>query len=104
MPEVHYFPLIAAAVLSDFPSYSNTGSAGLSLQVPLWLQLQHTAAAVAQIRAGVSGSVAFAAVESSLRPGVQALGFQTLRWLGRAEALRRQLAKRTPPPGADALL
>ena len=104
MPEVHYFPLIAAAVLSDFPSSSNTGSAGSSLQVPLWLQLQHTATAVAQIRAGVSGSVAFAAVESSLRPGVQALGFQTLRWLGRAEALRRQLAQRTPPPGADALL
>lgn len=74
------------------------------MQVPLWLQLQHTAAAIAQIRAGVSGSVAFAAVESSLRPGVQALGFQTLRWLGRAEALRRQLAQRTPPPGADALL
>ena len=37
-------------------------------------------------------------------PGVQALGFQVLRWLGRAEALRRQLAKRTPPPAADALL
>lgn len=74
------------------------------MQVPLWLQLQHTAAAIAQIRSGVSGSVAFAAVDSSLRPGVQALGFQTLRWLGRAEALRRQLAQRTPPPGADALL
>ncbi len=70
----------------------------------MWLQLQHTAIAIAQIRAGVSGSVAFAAVDASLRPGVQALGFQTLRWLGRAEALRRQLAKRTPPPGADALL
>lgn len=39
-----------------------------------------------------------------MRPGVQALGFQVLRWLGRAEALRRQLAKRTPPPAADALL
>ena len=35
---------------------------------------------------------------------MQALGFQVLRWLGRAEALRRQLAKRTPPPAADALL
>ena len=72
--------------------------------MPLWLQLQHTAAAIAQIRAGSSGSVAFAAVEPALRPGVQALGFQTLRWLGRAEALRRHLAQRTPPPGADALL
>jgi 16S rRNA (cytosine967-C5)-methyltransferase len=66
--------------------------------------LQLTAAALASIRGGVSGSVAFEAVEPALRPGVQALGFQVLRWLGRAEALRRQLAKRTPPPAADALL
>ncbi|MEJ8859525.1 16S rRNA (cytosine(967)-C(5))-methyltransferase RsmB [Variovorax robiniae] len=71
---------------------------------PLWRQLQLTAQALAAIRAGTSGSAAFEAVEPALRPGVQALGFQALRWLGRAEALRRQLAKRTPPPGADALL
>ncbi|MDM0012212.1 16S rRNA (cytosine(967)-C(5))-methyltransferase RsmB [Variovorax sp. J22P168] len=71
---------------------------------PLWRQLQLTAGALAAIRSGVSGSVAFDAVEPVLRPGVQALGFQVLRWLGRAEALRRQLAKRTPPPAADALL
>ncbi|MDM0019653.1 16S rRNA (cytosine(967)-C(5))-methyltransferase RsmB [Variovorax saccharolyticus] len=71
---------------------------------PLWRQLQLTASALASIRGGVSGSVAFEAVEPGLRPGVQALGFQVLRWLGRAEALRRQLAKRTPPPAADALL
>jgi len=71
---------------------------------PLWRQLQLAAVALAAIRSGVSGSVAFEAVEPSLRPGVQALGFQVLRWLGRAEALRRQLAKRTPPPAADALL
>jgi 16S rRNA (cytosine967-C5)-methyltransferase len=66
--------------------------------------LQLTASALASIRSGVSGTVAFEAVEPALRPGVQALGFQVLRWLGRAEALRRQLAKRTPPPAADALL
>lgn len=66
--------------------------------------MQLTAGALAAIRSGVSGSVAFEAVEPTLRPGVQALGFQVLRWLGRAEALRRQLAKRTPPPAADALL
>ncbi|MBT2324870.1 16S rRNA (cytosine(967)-C(5))-methyltransferase RsmB [Variovorax paradoxus] len=74
------------------------------LSPPLWRQLQLTAAALASIRGGVSGAVAFEAVEPALRPGVQALGFQVLRWLGRAEALRRQLAKRTPPPAADALL
>ncbi|MGJ7496818.1 16S rRNA (cytosine(967)-C(5))-methyltransferase RsmB [Variovorax sp. RT4R15] len=74
------------------------------MQPPLWRQLQLTANALASIRAGTSGSAAFEAVEPGLRPGVQALGFQALRWLGRAEALRRQLAKRTPPPAADALL
>ena len=63
-----------------------------------------TAGALAAIRSGVSGSVAFEAVEPALRPGVQSLGFQVLRRLGRAEALRRHLAKRTPPPPADALL
>lgn len=45
-----------------------------------------------------------AGVDAALRPGVQALVFQALRQLGRAEALRRQLAKRAPPPEADALL
>ena len=43
-------------------------------------------------------------VDAALRPGVQSLGFHALRWLGRAEALRQQLAKRPPPPEADALL
>lgn len=43
-------------------------------------------------------------VDAQLRPGVQALAFHALRWLGRAEALRQQLAKRPPPPDADALL
>lgn len=74
------------------------------MQPPLWRQLQLTAGALAAIRSGVSGSVAFEAVEPALRPGVQSLGFQVLRRLGRAEALRRHLAKRTPPPSADALL
>jgi 16S rRNA (cytosine967-C5)-methyltransferase len=39
-----------------------------------------------------------------LRPGVQALLFQVLRHAGRAEALRRLMVARTPPPAADALL
>lgn len=78
--------------------------AALPFAPPLWRQLQLTAVALAAIRGGVSGTVAFEAVPPALRPGVQALGFQALRWLGRAEALRRQLAKRTPPPAADALL
>jgi 16S rRNA (cytosine967-C5)-methyltransferase len=83
--------------LSNLPDFNSMAPA-------LWRQLQLTAAALASIRAGVSGSVAFEAVEAPLRAGVQALGFQALRWLGRAEALRRHLAKRAPPPAADALL
>ncbi len=74
------------------------------LQAPLWRLLQQAAGALFAVRSGVSGSVAFAAIDPVLRPGAQALGFQALRWLGRAEALRRQLARRTPPPHADALL
>ncbi|SFN53081.1 16S rRNA (cytosine967-C5)-methyltransferase [Variovorax sp. OV329] len=73
-------------------------------QPPLWRQLQQCATVLAAVRAGTSGAVAFDAVDPALRPGVMALGFQVLRWLGRAEALRRQLARRTPPPAADALL
>lgn len=72
--------------------------------VPLWQQLQAVAHALAQVRRGVSGTAALEAVPSGLRPGVQALLFQTLRQLGRAQALRAQLASRTPAPLPDALL
>ncbi len=72
--------------------------------VPLWQQLQAVAQALAQVRRGVSGTAALEAVPSNLRPGVQALLFQALRQLGRAQALRAQLASRTPAPLPDALL
>jgi 16S rRNA (cytosine967-C5)-methyltransferase len=74
------------------------------LTAPLWQQLQAVAHALAQVRRGVSGTAALEAVPSALRPGVQALLFQVLRQLGRAQALRAQLASRTPAPLADALL
>ncbi len=70
----------------------------------LWRQLQAGAAALAAIRAGTSGTAAIEAVPVLLRPGVQALVYAALRELGRAEALRRLLAPRKPPPAADALL
>ena len=89
---------------SKLTDSSDSLHASEALGPPLWRQLQLTAVALAAIRSGVSGTVAFDAVPPALKPGVQALGFQVLRWLGRAEALRRQLAKRTPPPAADALL
>ena len=73
-------------------------------QIPLWRQLQGAAALLLAVRDGQSMTAALLDVDSSLRPGVQALGFHALRWLGRAEALRQQLARRPPPPEADALL
>ncbi len=73
-------------------------------QIPLWQQLQATAQVLQAIRAGQSTTRLLPEVEARLRPGVQALVFQVLRNLGRAEALRAQLAKRPPPPAADALL
>jgi 16S rRNA (cytosine967-C5)-methyltransferase len=73
-------------------------------QVPLWRQLQGAASLLMAVRDGQSMTPAPEDVDAALRPGVQALGFHTLRWLGRAEALRQQLARRPPPPEADALL
>lgn len=73
-------------------------------QTPLWQQLQCAAALLLAVRAGRSMTAELERVAPHLRPGVQALGFHALRWLGRAEALRQQLASRPPPPEADALL
>ena len=73
-------------------------------QVPLWRQLQGAASLLMAVRDGQSMTAALEDVDAVLRPGVQSLGFHALRWLGRAEALRQQLAKRPPPPEADALL
>jgi len=71
---------------------------------PLWRQLQFVAIALLAVRSGVSASVALDAVGAKERAGVQALLFQVLRSLGRAQALRQLLATRIPPPSADALL
>jgi 16S rRNA (cytosine967-C5)-methyltransferase len=71
---------------------------------PLWRQLQAAASVVAQVRAGTSATPALEGVAAPLRPAAQALAYHALRQLGRAIALRQQLAKRPPPPEADALL
>lgn len=73
-------------------------------KIPLWRQLQAVSNALLAIRSGVSGTAALDAVSPDLRPGVQSLLFHVLRSLGRAQALRQQLASRPPPPPADALL
>ncbi|NMM08095.1 16S rRNA (cytosine(967)-C(5))-methyltransferase RsmB [Polaromonas sp.] len=75
-----------------------------STQIPLWRQLQGAASLLMAVRDGQSMTPALEDVEAALRPGVQSLGFHALRWLGRAEALRQQLARRPPPPEVDALL
>jgi 16S rRNA (cytosine967-C5)-methyltransferase len=72
--------------------------------VPLWRQLESAAGVVQQVRQGASATPALAAVPGDLRAGVQALVFQALRQLGRAEALRSELARRPPPPAVDSLL
>jgi 16S rRNA (cytosine967-C5)-methyltransferase len=75
-----------------------------SEKIPLWRQLQATAAVLESVRAGVSGTSAIDAVAPDLRPGVQALAFHVWRNLGRAQALRKLLATKTPPLQVDALL
>jgi 16S rRNA (cytosine967-C5)-methyltransferase len=73
-------------------------------QIPLWRQLQSTANVLLAVRSGESGTSALKQVDANLRPGVQALSFHVWRWLGTAEIIKSYLAKRAPPPQADALL
>ncbi len=71
---------------------------------PLWRLLQTCAQAVQAVRSGRSLTALLDSVPAELRPGTQALSFHALRQLGRATALRVQLAKKPPPAAADALL
>lgn len=73
-------------------------------RTPLWRQLQAAAQVLARVRAGQSATEAVAAIEPALRPAAQALSFDALRWLGTAQGVRAQLARRAPPPALDALL
>ncbi len=70
----------------------------------MWQQLQATSAVLLAVRSGTSTTVALDRVSPALRPGVQALAYAVLRSLGRAQALRKCLADRSPPAAADALL
>lgn len=72
--------------------------------VALWQQLQATAGVLLAVRSGQATTASLDKLTPALRPGVQALTFQVLRSLGRAQALRQHLARRAPPPAADALL
>ena len=79
-------------------------SSAQATSVPLWRQLAAAASVVGAVRAGESATPAIARVAPDLRAAAQALAFHALRHLGRAEALRKELARRAPPPQADALL
>jgi len=70
----------------------------------LWQLLQSSAQVLVAVRAGRSTTAVFETLDPALRAGVQALSLQVLRSLGLARALRLQLARREPPPAADALL
>lgn len=70
----------------------------------LWQLLGAAADALQAVRGGASATPALEGVPAPLRPGAQALLFQALRQLGRAQALRRGLAPRPPPARVDALL
>ncbi|NDE41770.1 MAG: 16S rRNA (cytosine(967)-C(5))-methyltransferase RsmB, partial [Betaproteobacteria bacterium] len=74
------------------------------MQTDLWRQLQSVAALLQAVRGGSSATAALGKLAPEARPGVQALSFTVLRFLGRAQALRQLLASKTPPPAADALL
>ena len=74
------------------------------LQAPLWQLLQATAGVALAVQQGRSMTAALESVAKELRPGTQALSFQTMRWWGRAVAIRQQLARKAPPAAVDALL
>jgi 16S rRNA (cytosine967-C5)-methyltransferase len=73
-------------------------------QPPLSRLLDLSADAVQAVREGRSLTDVLARCPADARPGVQALSFHALRWLGSAGALRTLLAPKTPPPRVDALL
>jgi 16S rRNA (cytosine967-C5)-methyltransferase len=81
-----------------------TSQASNNLQAPLWQLLQATAGVAQAVHNGRSMTAAIEQVSKDIRPGVQALSFQAMRWWGRAVAVRKQLARKAPPPAADALL
>ncbi|MFY8015977.1 MAG: 16S rRNA (cytosine(967)-C(5))-methyltransferase RsmB, partial [Limnohabitans sp.] len=74
------------------------------LQAPLWQLLQATSQVALAVHGGRSMTAAIEAVPKEIRPGVQALSFQAMRWWGRAVTIRKALARKAPPAQADSLL
>ena len=88
----------------SLPGFCKNSMKHTEERIPLWRQLLATATVIQAVRGGASGTAAIEDIPMDVRPGVQALAFHVWRNLGRAEALRKQLAAKQPPPAADALL
>jgi 16S rRNA (cytosine967-C5)-methyltransferase len=88
--------------MADPPAAASTQPPARAL--PLAELLLQTAAALQAVEGGRSLDAVLAEVAPAARPGVQALAFHVLRWLGSARALRRRLVPRKPPAQLDALL
>lgn len=86
------------------PSQKATAGTAAPNAPALWQQLDAVAKALHGILGGQSSKAVLAQVPQRLRPGVQALLFQVLRNLGRAQALQKQLVSRAPAPKVSALL
>jgi 16S rRNA (cytosine967-C5)-methyltransferase len=71
---------------------------------PLARLLDKAADALQAVREGHSLTETLTRCPGDLRPGVQALSFHALRWLGSATEARQRLAPKVPPPNVDALL
>jgi 16S rRNA (cytosine967-C5)-methyltransferase len=74
------------------------------VSLPLARLLGHAADAVQAVRGGQSLTDALARTPADARAGTQALAFHVLRRLGGAQAVRKLVAPKTPPPAVDALL
>ncbi len=90
--------------MGNKPGAAVSGATPSSASTPLWRLLQTASEVVGSVCAGESATAALARVPANVRPGTQAIAFQALRQLGRAQALRHLLARRAPPAAADALL
>ncbi|WP_313301945.1 16S rRNA (cytosine(967)-C(5))-methyltransferase RsmB [Diaphorobacter sp.] len=86
------------------PSPANGATQSGAQPPALWKLLDAAAQCLQAVRAGQSTTTLFDKLDRAIRPGVQALLFQTLRNLGRAQALRSALAPRVPPARVDNLL
>ena len=71
---------------------------------PLARLLEHCAEAVAAVRSGRSLTEALERCPAAARAGSQALAFEVMCGLGRAQALATLLVARQPPPWVEALL